>query len=60
MYSGAGSGGLQGAFCEALLGESHARHRCFQMDPMDPPQGTAESLSQASGTSRKTCLNNAG
>jgi len=35
-------------------GLPHARHSQVQSAPMDPPQDTAEHISQADGTSAKT------
>ena len=37
-------------------GLPHARHSQFQPAPMDPPQGTAETISQAGSASLKTYL----
>lgn len=48
--------GLWGSLCEEVLGLLHAGHRQFHPVPTHPPQGTAEHLSQDSGTSEKTYL----
>lgn len=38
------------------MGLPYDRHKQFQTAPTDPPQGTAELLSQAGGTSEKMYL----
>ena len=47
---------LQGSLCEERLGLPHAGHSRFQPAPTNPPQGTAEPLSQDGSASRKTYL----
>ena len=47
---------VQGGLCEERPGLPSARHRWFQLAPTNPPQGTAEPLSQDGGASGKTYL----
>ena len=51
-------GGCRGGLCEegAVQGLPRAVHSQFQPAPMDPPQGTAEPLSQDHDASGKTHL----
>lgn len=48
--------GAAGIACEERLGLSWAGYSCFQLFPMDPPQGTGEPSSQDGVSSGKTYL----
>ena len=52
------AGHRRGGLCarEERPGLPCARHSRFQPAPMDPPQGTAEPLSQDGGVSGKVCV----
>lgn len=48
----------KGGLCEERLGLPFARRRQSQRAPLDPPQSTAELLSQGGAASRKIYLRN--
>jgi len=45
--------GMPGSLCEERLGLLHSGHGQFPPAPTDPPQGTAEPLSQDGGNAGK-------